>query len=265
MESCSNSKHLHHRGTKTILLNRQQLVMMESNRSASETTIPRPAMKSDRPDWLPTRRSLLSRLQDWEDHESWQDFFNLYGKLIYSVAIRSGLNDAEAQDVVQETVLSVSQKMPEFRYDPAIGSFRSWLLLITYRRIADHMRKAYRRNRLVTPVRDQTREGETSVLDKTPDPARPVFEAMWQEEWEKNLMDAAINRIKQRVRPRQFQIFECYVLKQWSVSKVARTLKVSVTQVYLAKHRIGKLIQQELKNLERDGGSEMSRTKRSLS
>src|SRR5205809_4936804 len=93
---------------------------------------------------IPTRRSLLTRLKDWDDQESWKDFFDTYWKLVYGVAIKSGLNDAEAQDVVQETVLSVAKKMHAFKYDPAVGTFKSWLLLITRRRIADHLRKVYR-------------------------------------------------------------------------------------------------------------------------
>ncbi len=62
-------------------------------------------------EFIPTRQSLLSRLKDWDDRESWKDFFNTYWKLIYGVAIKSGLSDAEAQDVVQEAVISVAKKM----------------------------------------------------------------------------------------------------------------------------------------------------------
>ncbi len=48
---------------------------------------------------IPTRRSLLTRLKQWDDHESWKDFFDTYWKLVYSAA----LNETEAQEVVQET------------------------------------------------------------------------------------------------------------------------------------------------------------------
>ena len=70
---------------------------------------------------IPTRRSLLSRLEDWDDQESWREFFNTYWKLIYGVALRAGLSDAEAQDVVQDTVVAVARKMQDFRYDPGRG------------------------------------------------------------------------------------------------------------------------------------------------
>ena len=79
-------------------------------------------------DFIPTRQSLLSRLKDWDDHESWRVFFETYWKLIYNAAIKAGLADAEAQDVVQETVISVMKSMPGFEYDAQHGSFKGWLL-----------------------------------------------------------------------------------------------------------------------------------------
>jgi RNA polymerase sigma-70 factor (ECF subfamily) len=92
-------------------------------------------------DLLPTRQTLINRLQDASDNASWQEFFDLYWKLIYHTAVRAGLNDAEAQDVVQETVIQVNHNMPEFRYDPARGSFKGWLLQQTRWRIARQIGK----------------------------------------------------------------------------------------------------------------------------
>src|SRR5437867_11716995 len=89
---------------------------------------------------LATRRSLVDRLGNWEDQARWQEFFETYWKLIYSVARKSGLNDAEAQDVVQETVITVAKKIGKLRYDPAIGYFNGWLLNIIHWRIADQSR-----------------------------------------------------------------------------------------------------------------------------
>jgi len=71
--------------------------------------------------FLPTRRSLLSRIRDWDDQESWRRFFDTYWRLIYNTAVKAGLSDAEAQDVVQETILTVAKKIKEFHYDPTVG------------------------------------------------------------------------------------------------------------------------------------------------
>ena len=96
---------------------------------------PHPAVSPTPPtaDSLPTRRSLVSRLRDLGDSESWRTFFETYWRLIYNLARKSGLSDDQAQEVVQETVIAVARQMPNFRYDPAKGSFKHWLLLICRR------------------------------------------------------------------------------------------------------------------------------------
>src|SRR5262245_59828612 len=97
------------------------------------------AMNDD--EFLPTRRTLLSRLKRWDDSESWREFFEQYGRLIHGVALKAGLNDAEAQDVVQETIIIVAKKLPQFQYDPELGSFKSRLISITRHRIDKQFRK----------------------------------------------------------------------------------------------------------------------------
>ena len=62
-------------------------------------------MMVSNPSFLLTRYSLLSRLQNWDDQESWKDFFDTYWRLIYSIAIKSGLTETEAEDVVQEALI----------------------------------------------------------------------------------------------------------------------------------------------------------------
>jgi RNA polymerase sigma-70 factor (ECF subfamily) len=199
-------------------------------------------------DPLPTRRSLVTRLKHWDDQEAWQRFFDSYWRLIYEVARRSGLADAEAQDVVQDTVIAVAKQMPTFRYDPAVGSFKSWLRLITRRRVADHLRKRGRQPAVVEPVPGD--EERTSLIERVPEPGPGAFDRLWDEEWQRRLFDQALKRVKQRVDARQFQIFDCYVLKQWSVEDVARVLKVTAGQVYLAKHRLAALLKDEVGRLE---------------
>src|SRR5437762_12030635 len=90
---------------------------------------------------IPTRATLLQRLKNWQDQSSWQDFFDTYWKLIYGIARKAGLTEAEAQDVVQETMASVAKHMPTFNYNLAIGSFKAWLLNMTHWRIIGQLRK----------------------------------------------------------------------------------------------------------------------------
>src|SRR5271154_4154606 len=155
---------------------------------------------NDCSEFIPTRQSLLSRLKDWNDQESWRAFFDAYWRLIYNAAIKAGLTDAEAQDAVQETLISVMKSMPDFHYDAKKGSFKGWLLSLTKWRISDQFRK---RQRGIAHQRcDTSALEETATVERLPGPAEPELEAVWDEEWERNLIEAAVERVKKKVDPK---------------------------------------------------------------
>ena len=141
---------------------------------------------------------------------------------------------------MQETVIVVTRKIPGFKYDPALGSFKSWLLLITRRRIEKQLKKRMpirsgpasslpgAANMLALLTDDTQR---TATVERVADPKPFDLEAAWDAEWDRNLWDAALARVKLKVRPKQFQMFDLYVVKEWPVKEVARALGVSRTHV----------------------------------
>ena len=222
--------------------------MIEKLSRADYSRVNTPSMRHTEQELLPTRSSLLKRLRDWEDQDSWRDFFNTYWKLIYAVAIKAGLSDADARDVVQDTLISVAKGLQAQRFKTGAGSFKAWLLLITRRRIADHLRRPQPESLNRTGAPQET--SRTPATDRLADPAGESINEIWEEEWTKNLADAALERARQKVGAKQYQMFDLYVLKEWPVRDVARTLHVNVAQVYLAKHRITLMAKRELKALE---------------
>lgn len=203
----------------------------------------------DQDEWIPTRKSLLTRLKNWDDQEGWHEFFNTYWRLLYAVARKAGLNDAEAQDVVQVTVIAVAEKMQkgEFKYDSTRGSFKAWLLTHTQWRISDQFRK-----RQLLAQRHPEMEGKTDVMEAAPDAAAEENLARtWEVDWRENLMHVALEKIKVRVSARTFQIFQLHIRNDWPVENVCRTLGVGKAQVHLAKHRVSILLRKELTKLER--------------
>jgi RNA polymerase sigma factor (sigma-70 family) len=208
-------------------------------------------------EFLPTRNSLLSRLRDWDDHESWRAFFDIYWKFLFSIALKAGLSDADARDVVQETVVAVAKGLRERKFQQSeSGSFKAWLQLIVRRRVCDHLRRA--RARPPAQANRWQDNAATPLVERIPDPVGQVVDELWEQEWSRNLADTAIERVKERVGPKQFQVFDLYVLKGWPVREIAKTLHVSVAYVYLTKHRVTSLIRQETqklrKRMETDGG-----------
>src|SRR3954467_9292574 len=197
---------------------------------------------------LATRRSLVDRLANWDDQRRWQEFFDTYWKLIYSAARKSGLTETEAQEVVQETVITVAKNISKLHYDPAIGSFKGWLLNITRWRIADQFRKRAPGGGRSPRLAD---DRMTGTIERIPDPHAIDLDELWEQEWQENLFNAAITRVKKKVDAKQFQIFDCYVRKEWPAQKVADQLGVSVGQVYLARHRVGAMLKKEIRALQK--------------
>ncbi|HEY5909900.1 MAG TPA: sigma-70 family RNA polymerase sigma factor [Verrucomicrobiae bacterium] len=203
-------------------------------------------------DLLPTRHSLLGRLKDWADHRSWQEFFDTYWRLIYEVALKSGLSATEAEEVVQETLVSVAKAMRQFQYDRRRGSFKGWLLQLTGWRIANQFRKRPARHlagaALPAPPPPETESSPAGAEFAVP----AELERLWDLEWEQNLVRTALERLRPRVNPKHLQIFDLHVIKQKNVGDVRQFLGVSTAQVYLAKHRVGKLFRKEVGRLRSD-------------
>jgi RNA polymerase sigma factor (sigma-70 family) len=207
-----------------------------------------PQLRTEPKVLIPTRQSLLSRLKDWKDQASWHLFFETYWKLIYSTAIKAGLSDAEAQDVVQNTIISVSKNLPAFEYNPQKGSFKAWLLKLTRWRIVDEFRR--RQKHIYLPLHDEGGANHASALEAIPDPLSMQLEKYWDEEWESTLVNAALRRVKSKVDANHFQVFDLYVLRGWSVSRVAKALNIRASHVYLVKHRINRLVKKEIQELQ---------------
>jgi len=201
----------------------------------------------DAADNLPTRSSLLLRLRDVGDEVSWRTFFDTYWRLIHNVARKSGLSAQEAEDVVQDTVIAVARKMPGFSYDPKRGSFKQWLLLITRRRILDHLRRVYRALAVSDGPGTELAGQQVVCPNPTPDEA---IDAMWEKEWQDNILQMALARVRQQVNPKHYQVFDYCVLQNFPPGRVAKMLGLTAPQVYLAKHRVRVAVNRAVQELE---------------
>lgn len=202
-------------------------------------------------DLLPTRGSLLARLQDWQDNEGWREFFDAYWRLIYNFARQRGLEHEEAEEVVQETVVAVAKSIGRFRYDPAVCRFKTWLLGVTWSKIANLLARRARQPEAPVPLA-KAGNGPDFAYD-LPDDRTGELDRAWEEEWKRNLAEVALERVKRRVSIEQFQMFDLFVVKRWSARDVARTLGVTIGHVYVAKHRITRLLRKEAEALESSG------------
>jgi RNA polymerase sigma factor (sigma-70 family) len=198
---------------------------------------------------IPTRPSLLGRLGNWDDQQSWEEFRALYSGLIRRTALRAGLSEFEAQDIEQETLLRVAKNIREF--DPAGGNFKGWLLNQVRWRIGDHFRAQGPEEKHRHHIPRRAEDDQTATEERVADPAN--LDKVWEEEWQKTLLERAVTRVCRRANPKHAQIFDLCLLRGQSASQVARALEVSLMTVYLVKTRLGRELKQEVDRLRQSG------------
>ena len=209
-----------------------------------------------------TRPSLLRRLRSGDDPEGWEEFYRVYGGLIRFVAAKAGLTAEEAEEVVQETAIGLARGLPEYVYDPQVCRFKTWLLQLVRWRIQDQLRKRPPSGVVATrlpagggvassaPGADET--SGTDPIARLPDPAAAEFGAGWDAAWEGSLLAGAMERVRERIEDRQFQVFDMHVTKGWSAGEVAKAFGISIARVYLTKHRVTAMLKKEVKRLEKE-------------
>jgi RNA polymerase sigma-70 factor (ECF subfamily) len=198
---------------------------------------------------IPTRASLLERLGNWYDHQSWEEFRNLYSGLIRRTARRAGLTEAEVQDIEQETLVRVAKNIRGF--DPAGGNFKGWLLNQVRWRVATHFRDQAPQEKLRHHLSREGENDRTATEERVPDPGN--LNQIWEEEWHKTLLERAVAQLCRRCNPKHAQILDLCVLQGKSAPEVARALEISVMTVYLVRTRLGRQLKREVDRLRRAG------------
>ena len=195
-------------------------------------------------DSLPTRASLLLRLQDLDDHSSWIEFFDRYRRFIFGIALRMGLSRQDAEEVVQDTVISVSRGLPSFSYNPTKGSFKGWLMRVTQHKVVDQFRKLGRQ------VPTDGLPGETTATQEAA--VDQPFDAFWEAEWQHNLLQVATDQLRLAVSPRNFQIFDWTVRMGRTAEETAKAFGISTVLVRVTKFRVLHEFKRILRRLEKE-------------
>ena len=191
-----------------------------------------------------TSATLLARLRHVPpDQTAWGKFTERYGPRIYTWCRQWNLQDADAQDVTQTVLLKLAEKMQTFDYD-ASRSFRGWL-----RTVARHAWSDYwdGRGRAVATGGSEAAEMIGSVE------AREDLMKRLEEEFDCEILDEAMFRVRQRVTPATWRAFEMTALEGRPGAEVAKVLGMNVATVYVARSKVQKFLQEERCKLEGSG------------
>ncbi len=197
-------------------------------------------------DSLQTRASLLVRLRDLDDAESWNQFYRTYERAVRGLAKKRGLTEAEAEEVAQEVFKRIAETIHSFEPASRAGSFRRWLYQLARWRADDKLRE---RGRLVVePLSDPTTGIENSIQRiAAPDDVEEALET----DARRQLIRVALDRLKQRVNPRDLQIFQLLIVDEWTVAKVAKFFRLTPASIYVVRHRVGRQLRVELASIQK--------------
>jgi RNA polymerase sigma-70 factor (ECF subfamily) len=191
---------------------------------------------------LRTRPSLLLRIRDAADAEAWQQFVALYAPLVYRLARKRGLQDADAADVTQEVFHKVSITIQNLDYDPRRGSFRGWLLTLARNRLCDFL--ARRKQQL-------QRSGGTATQAMLEElPSQDEEEALWKRDYELRVLEWAIEQVRPCFKEPTWQAFWRTAVEGKRGEEVAQALGITVNAVYIAKCRVQARLRAQIQELE---------------
>jgi RNA polymerase sigma-70 factor (ECF subfamily) len=192
---------------------------------------------------LPTTRvTLLSRLRQGPTNQAaWDEFVERYGRHIYRWCRHWKLQDADAEDVTQDILVKLAQKLRDFAYDPA-RSFRGWL-----KTIAHHAWRDFVDSR--RPVQAASGDSQVWELMQTLEAREDLLQEL-EEAFDLELLEAAKVRVQMRVAPHTWEAFRLVALEGLPVAEVASRVQMQVAMVYVAKSKVQKMLQEEIQKLE---------------
>jgi RNA polymerase sigma-70 factor (ECF subfamily) len=187
-----------------------------------------------------TSPTLLGQLQrDPNDEEAWREFVRRYGPKVYRWCRCWKLQPADANDVTQNVLLKLVRRMRTFHYDPA-RSFRAWLKTLTHHALSDFLKDCRAKG-----------SGVTEPLQETA--ARDSLVQSLQEEFDQELLEEALARVRLRIAPKKWAAFRLTALDGLPGKEVAAQLGMKVATVFTAKSKVLRMVQEERRRLEEPG------------
>jgi len=192
-----------------------------------------------------TRASLLVRLRDGDDADAWHEFVRLYAPVIYGFARKRGLQDADAADLMQDVLRSVSTTVHRLEYDPVRGTFRGWLFTVTRNKVFNFMESRSRREQGSGDSRNQQRLEQHAESDGK-------LSAAWEADFQRALAARAMENVKGEFQAATWQAFLLTAVEGRTPAQAASQVGLSVGAIYVAKSRVIARLRQEIERLQGD-------------
>ncbi|WP_435008184.1 RNA polymerase sigma factor [Tundrisphaera lichenicola] len=172
-----------------------------------------------------------------KDAAAWERFVWRYRPMICGWCREWGLQGADAEDVAQNVLAKLTEKLEQFQYDPS-RCFRAWLKTITQRAWSDE-------------ISDRYRGSDSRIIQRLESlEARADLKRRFEETFDRELMEIAIHRVQGKVSRPTWEAFRLTALEGLSGAEASGRLAASVASVFVSKHRVQKLLKEEIRKLE---------------
>lgn len=192
------------------------------------------------PDFPETRNSLLLRIQDPSDRDAWTEFAKIYAPVAYRMARLHGLQDADAQDLAQRMMISVSHAIDGWETDPDRARFRTWLSRVIRNAIIDQLRSR----------RPDAATGGSTLIDKLARLPSDEFDEQFDRQSRREIFRRAARSIRCEFEPSTWNAFWLTTVDGLSPVDAARQLTKSVGSIYTARSRVMARLRQKVREYE---------------
>lgn len=189
-----------------------------------------------------TNTDLLVGLRDRDNAVVWSQFFERYQPMLVCFAKRLGLNESDAQDAAQDTLMAFISAYREGGYDRERGRLRTWLFGIASHKVRDMQRKRGR-EMVITDNADST-----AFLNKVPDDEH--LSQVWEAEWQQAIVRHCLAEVRKQVKPKTMEAFELFALQGLPAEQVASRLGMTENAVWIAKNRVLTRLREMQKQIE---------------
>lgn len=182
-----------------------------------------------------TRSSVLRAVANTENEAAWQRFFDLYAGFVFSIARSKGLNDTDADDIVQMVFSDLARNLPSFKYDREKGRFRLYLAALVKWRVIDRL-KAVRRDA----------DLKADFMEEAKFAATTEDEDFEEREWQSAAMEETLRRIKPEVRPEHYAAFVASAVEGQDTDVVTKLYGISRDSLYQIRKRLTVKLREKL-------------------
>ncbi len=186
-----------------------------------------------------TSLTLMMRVQqDPADQAAWDEFVRKYEPMIRSWCLKWGAQPSDADDIAQQVLMKLMTAMKSYKHE-SNASFRGWLKTVTHNAWIDFVRR---------PSTRQAPDWISSIADSTD--ALADLEHQMEQAYERELLELAMKRVEPRVKPSNWEAFRLTAIENLSGAEAAHRLGTSASSVFVAKHRVLKLLEEEIRILK---------------